>query len=250
MSKYPNIMKYFSLFLFCLLILSSCSKEQGVLDNKNKFSDSNWFRIEIPEEREAHAIHGSIDDILIVSTHMYIFRTEDRGKTWQKIRSPQQRMHGFLAKQDTIFSLWTSHTKDEEGRKLASYAAEFSTDRGESWEFSDRQNVSTKRAQIFGSVYTSDQVNFILQENLDPIGATTAYVLKSTLRVEENGTIYPLALPFDNQITNLHIDSQDRLYITATSAIHDPITGMFSKSEEGSPAIVYISKGAASELLK
>lgn len=243
-------MKYFSLFLCFLLISSACTKEKIILDKDDEFSDPNWLRIEIPREKEAHSIYGNIDDILIVSTHMYIFRTTDQGKTWQKTRSPHQFIHGFLAKQDTVFSLWTSHTKDEAGRKLASHAAEFSTDMGENWEYSDKYNVSKNRAQVFGSVYTSDQLTFKLQENFDPIDESSAYVLTSTLTVEDNGSFYPLPLPFDNQITNLHIDTQDRLYISATSAIHDSKTGMFSRREEGSPAIVYISKGKASELLK
>lgn len=60
--------------------------------------------------------------------------------------------------------------------------------------------------------------------------------------VIKNGISKSLKLPFDNQITNLYLDQKGRLYVSATSAIHDKNSGKYLHYERTEPAVIYISK--------
>ena len=75
------------------MVLSSCAKKE-VPDEPVTFNDPNWMRIEIPDGKEAHAVYGSIDDTLMVSTLTEIYQTTNKGKTWLKTKVNHQPIYG------------------------------------------------------------------------------------------------------------------------------------------------------------
>ena len=224
-------------------MLSSCAKKE-VPEAPKVFDDPNWTRIEIANGREAHAVYGNIDDTIMVSTLTEIYQTTDKGKTWLKTRVNNQPIYGFLAVKDTIFALQANSLKNKLNEKLATFSQTFSLDKGFTWDWSAKYNIPQERSDLYATVKLSDQTIIKLKENLEPINgsANSAYVLKSDIEIFRRGFSEILEVPFNNQLTNLHLDSAGRLYVSATRSIHDKKTGKYVSTEEDQPAIIYISK--------
>ena len=226
-----------------MMILSSCSKTETLAVDP-VFSDPNWIRIEIADGKEAHAVYGSIDDTLLVSTLYAIHQTTDNAKTWNLTKKDHQAIFGFLAKADTVFALYAHLPESQSNPALASYSGYFTLDNGSTWKNADQFKVSKQRSQAYGLVRPNSQVTLRIKENLAPINGSpnASIVLKSDVEIVKNGTSDLLDLPFNNQITNLYLDKKGRLYVSATCSIHDKISGKYLDYEKSQPAIVYISK--------
>jgi len=235
-----------------MMVLSSCAKKE-VPDVPPTFSDLDWTRLEIADGREAHAVYGNIDDTLMVSTLTEIYQTTDKGKTWKKTKVNNQPIYGFLSVKDTIFGLQANGLKDKDNHKLATFSQYFSLDKGFTWDWCGKFGVSEQRSQEFASVFVNNQLKIKLKENLEAFDGGPAngsgYVLKSDIEVFKNGTSKILAVPFNNQLTNLHLDKSGRLYVSATRSIHDKNTGKYVSTEKNHPAIIYISKKNVRELI-
>lgn len=233
-----------------MVVLSSCAKKE-VPDAPPVFNDPNWIRIEIANGREAHAIYGNIDDTLMVSTLTEVYQTIDKGKSWRRTKINNQPVYGFLAVRDTIFALEANSLKDKDNQLLATFSQYLSFDKGFTWERCGKYGVSEERSQEFATVSLDNKVKIKLKENLEPINGDPSHnlILKRDIEVLEQGYSKKLAVPFDNQLTNLHIDQSGRLYVSATRSIHDKKTGKYASTEKGEPAIIYISKRNIKELI-
>ncbi len=234
-----------------MMILSSCAKKE-VPDVPPTFNDPNWTRIEIADGREAHAIYGNIDDTLMVSTLTEIYQTTDKGKTWRRTKVNHQPIYGFLSVRDTIFALQSNSLLKDKIRQ-ATFSQSFSLDKGFTWDWCSKFGISEQRSQEFATITLDNQIKIKLKENIEPFNGGPAngsgYVLKSDVEVFEHGFSKILPVPFDNQITNLHVDQSGRLYVSATRAIHDKKTGKYVSTEKNQPAIIYISKKNVKELI-
>ncbi|MBT2591641.1 hypothetical protein J7E50_15530 [Pedobacter sp. ISL-68] len=233
-----------------MMVLSSCAKKE-VPDVPKTFSDPKWTRIEIANGREAHAVYGNIDDTLMVSTLTEIYQTIDQGKTWRKVKVNNQPIYGFLSVKDTIFALQANSLKDKDNQKLATFSQYFSLDKGFTWDRCTKYDISEERSQEYTAVTVSNQVKIKIKENLEPINGNPDhnYILKSDVNILKNGFSEILQLPFDNQLTNLHVDKLGRLYVSATRVVHDKKTGKALYAEKTEPAIIYISKRNIKELI-
>ncbi|SHG61607.1 beta propeller repeat protein [Pedobacter caeni] len=242
-------MKLFKTMLM-IAFLSSCAKKE-VPDQPLSLDDPNWTKIEIADGKEAHAVYGSIDDTLMVSTLTEIYLTTDKGKTWLKTKTNHQPVYGFLSVKDTIFALQAITMKDMNNQRLATFGSYFSLDKGFTWDWCSKFNISEKRSKAYATVSLDNQTEIKLKENLEPIGGNPNhnYVLKSEIEVVKNGSSKILQVPFDNQITNLHLDKSGRLYVSATNDIHDKKTGKYLSTEKNRPAIIFISKQKVKQLI-
>lgn len=234
-----------------MMVLSSCAKKE-IPDVPPAFSDPDWTRLEIADGREAHAVYGNIDDTLMVSTLTEIYQTTDKGKTWKKTKVNNQPIYGFLSVKDTIFGLQSNNLR-KNNLQLATFSQYFSLDKGFTWNWCRKFGISEQRSQEFATIYLDNNLKIKLKENIEAFdgGPTngSGYVLKSDIEIFKNGTSKILPVPFDNQITNLHIDQSGRLYVSATRAIHDKKTGKYASTEKNQPAIIYISKKNVRELI-
>lgn len=235
-----------------MMVLSSCAKKELPV-GPPAFNDPNWTRVEIANGKEAHAIYGNIDDTLMVSTLTEIYQTTDKGKTWKKTKVNHQPIYGFLSVRDTIFALEANSLKNKDNQVLATFSQFFTLDKGFTWKRCSQYNISEQRAQEFATASLDNQIKFKLKENIEPFKGEPAngsgYILKSDIEVFKNGFSKILSVPFDNQITNLHVDEAGRLYVSATRAIYDKKTGRFASAEKNEPAIIYISKKNIKELI-
>lgn len=235
-----------------MFMLFSCSKENRLTEDNVSFSDPNWIKLEIPGDREAHAVYGSIDDTLLVSTIHNIYQITNNGSKINKLNKQfNQAIFGFAKSNDTLYALTANHLKNTNGFRLASYAQNYSLDKGVTWQWTDlyKNKVELTKNIEFIKVNNTTSVN--LKENIDffPNSTTSGFVLKRDIIVNKDGKLSTLKVPFTNQLTSLHQDNAGRLYISASSGLHDEITKKYSGEEKGNKAIVYISKKSISDLV-
>lgn len=243
-------MKKYHFALVGLLMLFSCSKEKNTSTSET-FNDPNWIRIELPNNRSAHAIYGSIEDTLLVSTIYDNYQITDNGKTLTKTEKKfYQPAFGFVKSNDTLYALMANHLKDTDGLRFASYAQYHSLNNGMTWNWTELHKNKVELKQKFEEVAVDDNLKFSIKENIEyfPQSTTDGLILKSDLRVSRNGSTSILELPFDNQITSLHLDKHGKLYISANSGLYDSKTKKYRTEEKRNVALVYISKKPAKDL--
>jgi hypothetical protein len=226
-------------FYFFALVAIACTDHTP--ENNNVFNDPNWFKLEIPAGREAFAVAGSIDDTLLVSTWTKVYYTADQGKTWKESRDFQGPVMGFLERNDTIFSLRAGgSTVDQQGHSYASLAQYCTVDHGISWKYIYEPHLK-KRIR---SVTASSGTEYFLKENLTPFtpGYSGGYINPTDVMIRSGADAVNISFPYKHQIHNLHIDSEDRLYIIASGGIHNEERNTFYCCDDTMPAIVYVSK--------
>lgn len=234
-----------------VMVLSSCAKKE-VPDVPDTFNDPNWTRIEIANGRDAHAVYGSIDDTLMVSTLTEIYQTTDKGKTWRKTKVNNHPIYGFLSIKDTVFAL-QSNAALKDNLRMATFSQQFSLDKGFTWDWCSKYGISEQRYQEFATLYLDNALKIKLKENIEPFNKDSdpwsGYVLKSDIQIFKNGTSKIIQVPFDNQINNLHVDKSGRLYISVGRGIHDKKTGKYLSAEKSQSAMIYISKKNVEQLV-
>jgi hypothetical protein len=230
-------MKKYFYFFTLLILLAACADHTP--ENKLEFNDPDWLKLEIPTGREAYAIAGSIDDTLLVSTWTKVYYTADQGKTWKESRDFQGPVMGFLDRNDTIFSLRASGL-DEQGHNYACLAQYLTTDHGNSWKY----NPQSQLMKRIGSTTASSGAEYFLKENMTPNspGSTSGYVNPTDIMKRYDADAFNISFPYKHMILNLHIDSEDRLYVAASGGIHNEEGNTFYCCDDSMPAIVYVSK--------
>lgn len=241
-------MKKSLLAISLLLFLFSCKKNQNVEPQADKYP--GWTRLEIKNGREAHAVYGSIDDTLVVSTLTEIQYTTDKGKTWKHANGIDEASYGFLLERDSLFSLRATATNSE-GAQFATMNYQFSLDNGVNWQYYRSRNVF--KSKPLGTAISADSVQFRVKRNIqpyDPKYPLNGILLKSDVEFFDGFSFEKIEVPFDNQINNIHIDKSQRLYISASRSLHDKETGAYRDYERDEPAILYISNQTVDELIK
>jgi len=239
-------MKTNYLAIIVLLILCSCNKDEVIKKEEIAFNNPNWIKLEIPNKTEANAVFGSIEDTLLVATVNKIYQITEKGKKLTEANSVfNQRVFGFVKSNDTLYALMANHLKGNNGLKLASHAQQFSLDMGLTWHSLNLYTNPIDIKKNYQEVKIADNLSFNLNENIEPFPNSpigSGIVLKSDVIINKGGLSTVFNVPFNNQITSLHLDKYGKLYISAASSLHDPITKKFSGVEKQSSAVVYISK--------
>jgi hypothetical protein len=223
------------------LFLIACSTDnEAPKPDVEEFNDPNWLKLEIPNGKEAYSVAGNIDDTLLVSTWMKTFYTTDQGKTWIESRNFNGPVMGLLERNDTIFPL-LSHAFDEQGYPYASLAEHFTVDHGNSWKYGHHPELKQK----IGRATSSTGIEYVLKENTTPVspGSASFYVNPTEIMKHfSNGPVMNLTFPYKHKILNLHVDSEDRLYIAASGGVYQEQNNSFYCCTDDRPAIVYVSK--------
>ncbi|RZL44219.1 MAG: hypothetical protein EOP00_20710 [Pedobacter sp.] len=241
----------FQHFVCLILILSSCSKQKLATEIQGDFNDPNWIKLALTNEREIHAIFGSIEDTLLVSTIYNTYQITENGKKIVKLKKAfNQAVFGFVKSNDTLYALTANHLKYNNGLRFASYAQNFSLDNGLSWNWTDLRKNNADLRKKFQEVVVSDKLSFSIKENIAPFpnSPNSGKVLKSDLIKNQIGFQSIFKLPFNNQITSLHLDHSGRLYVSTTAALHNQETKEYSNSEKENLAFIFISKNKAEDL--
>lgn len=224
-----------------LLGLGAChySAETPEPDNPD------WYMLKAPEAQEIVAVTGDIDKTLIITTRYKIFRTTNRGQTWQQCTYPSNiGLFGFAKHRgDTLLALESGlGMMPDSGVVYASNVSRYSADDGRTWLnypytqstvalFSTRVPLNRVRTPA-GHVYRVSTAYYPTAPNAH------SYYVHTTGVEGDNGPLPKL--PYEHQINSLYLDQQARLYIAATA----PLTGQgkdFAYAGEKN-GVLYVSK--------
>ncbi len=238
-------MKYKALLLTLALLAGACRKAETP-----PAEDPTWLKLEIPTPRigdQALAVTGSLDQTLLVTTTVGIYSTVDRGKTWQLRSAVGQRVWGLLPRHDTIFAL-IGYRANKNDKFAATEPDYFTTDFGQTWEYTRSVLPAAKYYSIvqpYAQVGAAG-VSYRVQDNWvpDPVAGPTSEIKRASnlLRTTTAGKPQIVRLPGQHYFNNLHLDVQNRLYVTASSLRFDETTGEPQEETRASPAVVYISR--------
>jgi photosystem II stability/assembly factor-like uncharacterized protein len=209
--------------------------------------DADWIKLEIPTKfsgDEAYSVIGDIDKTMLVSTKAQVYSSSDRGKTWQESRYFASAVYGLLQRNDTIFAL-SSYATDGQGQKTATIAEYFTVDFGKTWTYvsllPNGYYRERKLTQIFGKVEVAG-VTYRTQENTEPIANSTSRLVVASDLFRTDGTGQTtMRLPARHYLKGLHVDAQQRLYVTASGLRFDA-NGKAIDPTVGRPAVLYVSR--------
>lgn len=225
--------------LLLLGTLGACHKKP---DEQPTPEYADWYTLKAPEARAIEAVTGDIDGTLILTTRYNIYRTTDRGKTWEVSHPSNLGIFGFVTRRDTVFTL---NGKVRHGGDTTTYAVNptyYSADQGRTWQpyhfkqstaaFADIQLPINRMRTPSGATYR------IATESvpLSP-GSTTAYLYDIGIQPERGAL---LTLPQEHQLNSIYLDSKARLYVAASA----PLCGQrpdrtFCGEQNG---VLYVSK--------
>ncbi|MEM9673176.1 MAG: hypothetical protein AAF992_11310 [Bacteroidota bacterium] len=242
-------MRKLLLFFLCLPFLISCEEDEPNATELASEELDDWITLIIPNGREAEAIVGSIDDTLLVTTMMSAYFTTDGGETWEESPGLGGTVFDVLERKDTVFALWASgDLLDYVGPPFiadvvyAGIGSEYTTDYGKTWQYNNSRSQHDIVSPI-GIAVSPTGVTYRIKDDITPLNAdTTSYRINySTVEMYHQGYWQTLDFPFEYELNNLHVDDDNRLYVSASSwkYVQD---NQIQGPDENYPGLVYIYK--------
>jgi hypothetical protein len=228
-------------YLAGLLLLGALGACRKQADEQPTPEYADWYTIKAPEARSIEAVTGDIDGTLIITTRHKIYRTTDRGKTWQTSEPSNLGIVGFLTHRDTLFTLTAGLGSLVDSTTVyASHPTHYSADQGRTWQ---RYQFKQSTVPFFdvrvpvNRVRTPSGVDYRISIETEPISASSAYVYTRGIQ----GPVGPATkLPQEHQLNSIYLDSKARLYVAASA----PLCGRgknfaFCGEQNG---VLYVSK--------
>lgn len=205
-----------SLYFVILLVAATfaCKKDNtpDVLPQL-VLEDKDWYILTAPDKKEILAAYGDIDSSLVITDGLKIYKTSDKGKTWQDAGyNSNIGLLGFAVTGDTLLALSSIISSTATGHDLfATQPYYFSRNKGSSWS-------------PFTLFWKEDKVRIPL--NRVKSGSGIEYLIN---RYELNGYVETagiktstgnvISLPGKHQIKSLYFDKKSRLYVSASAAL-------------------------------
>ncbi|WKN42980.1 hypothetical protein [Tunicatimonas pelagia] len=238
-------MKNFRLLFLILPLLAACEEDEPDVVSEEL---RDWETLIIPNGREAEAIVGNIDDTLMVTTMMSAYFTADGGETWQESEGLGGTVFDVLERNDTVYALWATGLRDYVGppfvanQRYAGLATQFTMDYGITWQRTPYQDQHSINSPV-GIATSPSGVTYRIKDNITPLNAdTTSYRTNySTVEMYHEGRWQTIDFPFEYVLNNIHVDEDNRLYVSADSWQYvqdNQITG----PDENYPGLVYMYK--------
>jgi hypothetical protein len=231
-------MKKILCFLAVLAVLS-CQKpaSETVLP---EYSD--WYTLKSPVDHAIEGVWGDWDKTLLISTGYAIFRSTNKGQTWQQVHKQSLGMFGVVQYKDTLFTM--SGLLDN---KALLNPGNYSIDDGQHWQPYRGHNMVFEYAPSLGykgfpinPVTASNGVSYTINRVfLDGPTATTGNFETPGVVTSDGRRI---DLPQLHQLSSLYLDSRERLYLSGSDAVCGRGKDFaFCNSKEGR-GVVYVSK--------
>jgi hypothetical protein len=180
-------------------ISSSCDGDDGFDDDIDKHVQ--WKRIDFPGELAIYSIHGSLDDVMLVSTLFHILRTDDGGETWEVVKETTDVVAEFYQLNDALFAI--TNFKD-----FVSY------DKGLTWEAVDHDHELSYQQMAF------TDLNGILYQIVPHYHGELA-LPTTLLRSVDHGTSWKSIFPHKHGISAWRIDNGGTVYLGTSGHLWD-----------------------------
>lgn len=228
--------------------LAAGACQHRAADNPAPAEDPDWIKLEIPKGREANAVYGNLDNMLVVTTYKDAYYTTDKGATWQKAFDFATPKQGLVARHDTLIALGQAAT-DARGNQVAGRGEYYSPDRGRTWTgaMSTTQYYDYGRLRQRVDSVQAGGVAYQFKLNYSPAGSSSNafYSEPSDLIRTGPGGKTTMRLPAKQVLRNLYLDAQNRLYVAAASCAHRNSADCADCQPENglqSAAVVYVSR--------
>ena len=127
-----------------------------------------------------------------------------------------------LERNDTVYALWATGLNDYVGppyiadQTYASLAREYTTDYGITWHNSTYRNTYAIESPV-GIDTSASGVTYRIKDNITPLNADTTFYQTnySTIEMYRQGSWQTIEFPFEYVLNNLHVDEDNRLYVSA-----------------------------------
>lgn len=208
----------------------------------------DWYTLRAPVDSEIQGVWGDWDKTLLIATRTNVYRSTDQGKNWQEVLPFQSHgMFGIAQYQDTLFTM----TGLSNSQFLTS-AKNYSVDDGKTWKAYTRYNPVFEPYRYAGQVNTQFSINPVVNSSGVSYRINQVFLNWPTATMglfETPGIVTSdgrkIDLPQLHQLRSLYVDSQQRLYISATDAVcgrgHSGESFSFCNSKNGR-GVVYIAK--------
>ena len=229
--------------VFIFLALLSCNNSEDIDPiNDNQLQD--WLTLEIPEGREAFAIAGEISNTLLVTTWTKAYYSTDSGQTWIESFNFSGHVWALLERNDTTFALISVPFTQADSIWQVGLCQRFTTDYGRTWE-RDKTGTYTDLTHTIGLDTSAMGIAYRVRRKYELMeGSTTIYFTNPpTVEKQENGDWRTLNFPLKRQFNNLHIDTNDYLYLAASSGTFNE-SNRYVGADTGTPALIYVSRSA------
>lgn len=233
------------IYLFLLISISAfaCKKTSvpATENPESNYNEKDWMRIKIPSGGEALAIAGSITDTLVVTSLYDTYLITKNGRKVTPTLKNLRTIPGLLSVQDTIYALVAQSFDAKYEKHFTAIASYYTLDKGQNWH-----NISLfGKSMLNGVATSSNRTSFNLQYHAgaDLNGNHNSnWVLRTTInKTTASGSSTKFTPPIENrQPINLHIDQNNRLYITTGGGFSD--AGVYMSPSSQNPAYIYISK--------
>lgn len=202
---------------------------------------ADWIILTSPEPGDIRGVYGNIDSTLLITTGFSIFRTRDKGKSWEK--SDYKGGIGIFALaslQDTLLAFSARTTGSPQVSFYAATPQFMSLDTGKTWVTS--MHSSRRRWEIkvpLNRLSAPNGTEYQIDEVLTPTctGCSSNYVETPGFRTSDGRRV---ALPEMHQLQSLYFDSRQRLYLSGSAATCGGIKNFHLC--DGTYGVVYVSK--------
>ncbi|MCU0354115.1 MAG: glycoside hydrolase [Cytophagales bacterium] len=224
------------LSVFCILFGCQVTQKEAVPE------DPDWIRLEIPGGGVSNSVTGTIDGTLLMTGFTRPFFSTDGGRTWQASREFHTANMSLLTRNDTTFLFrGTSTANNQEFAAMAHYV---STDYGKNWQHNqDYYGTFHNLRKQRGFVKASDGTTYSVKWNRTPVPSNPSSYYTNPSELVKTGSSgrQSIRFPFKHEITDLHLDSQNRLYVTVSGHVK-PGSDNIRGSAINATAIIYVSR--------
>lgn len=238
------------IYVWIVVLILSCKKDEPVfvLPTYN-----DWHVFQSPTDQSIEGVWGDIDKTLLISTGIDVYRSVDRGKTWQEVLGNSTiGISGILYHRDTLFTMSGLFNVQKNTVILHQALANpqhYSLDDGRTWQRYSRYNASLeymrlseegKRRLFINPVYVSTGESYSFNKVYldDSTHLTRRFVMTGVV----TSTGRRVDLPQLHQLRCLYLDASERLYLAGTDAMcRQGEKFVFCNSKEGR-GMVYVSK--------
>lgn len=239
-------MRNIFLLLATFMAAASCvQNDSRVVQPVGTTEDPDWIKLEIPTGREAYAIAGDLNKTLLVTTWTKAYYTTDQGRTWKESKNFDGPIPGLLVRNDTTFALHITRY-DRQGKLLGAWdALHFTADYGRTWEYYSKYYKNyLDDVKPIGTVKSPTGTVYTIQSHSTPTGpgSTTAFINPSEIKKQDGLSQETIRFPFKHRLINLHLDSQNRLYVAASGSTYQPENNGFFCCTDTMRAVVYVSR--------
>ena len=227
--------------IFCLVGIAMMACQHASTDSVEP-EYPGWTVLRAPEKRTVVGVWGDVDNTLLISTMFTIYRSTNRGISWQPVLKQSSGMQGIKAYRDTLFTF-----RGLVNGQFLESADNYSLDDGKTWLPYQRDNPAFELSTVLHNAPAALSINpvtattgetYTIHRQFFPDSTATFGSFRTPGAVTTSGR--RINLPLLHQLKSLYVDGKNRLYLTGSDNVCEE-TPTFRFCHDGR-GVIYVSK--------